>query len=97
MAALVLLITSVNIVCVWLGGVLAGVGIGGRLNLLASMIISVFGRDGFMSANSIIYPLASVVRTLAFILMAMLLKVSGGSFTDVYKRQGVWHRIPIWK
>ena len=37
-----------------------------------------------MSANSIIYPLANVVRTLAFILMAMLLKVSGGSFTLPY-------------
>ena len=45
---------------------------------------SVFGRDGFMSANSIIYPLANVVRTLAFILMAMLLKVSEGSFTLPY-------------
>ena len=83
-AALVLLITSFNIVCVWLGCIFAGLGIGGLLNLLASMIISVFGRDGFMSANSIIYPLASVVRTLAFILMAMLLKVSGGSFTLPY-------------
>jgi len=83
-AALVLLITSFNIVCVWLGCVFAGLGIGGLLNLLASMIISVFGRDGFMSANSIIYPLANVVRTLAFILMAMLLKVSGGSFTLPY-------------
>ena len=83
-AALVLLITSFNIVCVWLGCIFAGLGIGGLLNLLASMIISVFGRDGFMSANSIIYPLANVVRTLAFILMAMLLKVSGGSFTLPY-------------
>ena len=34
--------------------------------------------------NSIIYPLANVVRTLAFILMAMLLNVSGGSFTLPY-------------
>ena len=41
-------------------------------------------RIRFMSANSIIYPLANVVRTLAFILMAMLLKVSGGSFTLPY-------------
>ena len=38
-AALVLLITSFNIVCVWLGCVFAGLGIGGLLNLLASMII----------------------------------------------------------
>ena len=36
-AALVLLITSFNIVCVWLGCIFAGLGIGGLLNLLASI------------------------------------------------------------
>lgn len=82
--ALILLITSFNSVCVWLGCIFAGLGIGGLLNLLASMIISVFGRDGFMSANSIISPLANVVRTLAFVLMAMLLNISGGSYTLPY-------------
>ena len=82
--ALILLLTSFNIVCVWLGCIFAGLGIGGLLNLLASMIISIFGREGFMSANSIIYPLANVVRTFAFILMAALLNVSGGSYTLPY-------------
>lgn len=83
-AALILLITSFNIVCVWLGCIFAGLGIGGLLNLLASMIISQFGREGFMSANSIIYPLANVVRTFAFVLMGVLLTISHGSFTLPY-------------
>ncbi|MGI5932928.1 MAG: hypothetical protein ACOX8G_10425, partial [Eubacterium sp.] len=83
-AALILLITSLNIVCVWLGCIFAGLGIGGLLNLLASMIISQFGREGFMSANSIIYPLANVVRTFAFVLMGVLLTISHGSFTLPY-------------
>lgn len=82
--ALILLITSWNPVCVWLGCIFAGLGIGGLLNLLASMIISCFGRAGFMSANSIIYPLANVVRTFAFILMGILLKISGGTYTLPY-------------
>lgn len=82
--ALILLITSWNPVCVWLGCIFAGLGIGGLLNLLASMIISCFGRDGFMSANSIIYPLANVVRTFAFVLMGALLNISGGSYTLPY-------------
>lgn len=83
-AALLLLITSFNPVCVWIGCIFAGLGIGGLLNLLASMIISVFGREGFMSANSLITPIASIIRVSAFALMAMLLKISNGSFTLPY-------------
>lgn len=83
-AALILLITSLNMVCVWLGCIFAGLGIGGLLNLLASMEISVFGREGFMSANSVINPIASIIRVSAFAIMAMLLNISGGSFTLPY-------------
>ena len=82
--SLVLLITSFNPVCVWIGCIFAGLGIGGLLNLLASMIISVFGREGFMSANSVITPIASIIRVSAFAIMAMLLNISGGSFTLPY-------------
>jgi OFA family oxalate/formate antiporter-like MFS transporter len=82
--ALILLITSFNPVCVWIGCIFAGLGIGGLLNLLASMIISSFGREGFMSANSVITPIASIIRVFAFALMAMLLNISGGSFTLPY-------------
>lgn len=82
--ALILLITSFHPVLVWIGCIFVGLGIGGLLNLLSSMIISAFGRDGFMSANSIIMPIASIIRVLAFLVMAMLLQVSGGSFTLPY-------------
>lgn len=82
--SLILLITSFNPVCVWIGCIFAGLGIGGLLNLLASMIISVFGREGFMSANSVITPIASIIRVSAFAIMAMLLNISGGSFTLPY-------------
>ena len=54
------------------------------MNLLASMIISAFGREGFMPANSVIYPLASVIQKIAFVLVASLLVVSGGSYTLPY-------------
>lgn len=82
--ALALLITSFNIALVWIGCVFVGLGIGGLLNLLSSMIITAFGKSGFMSANSIITPIASVIRMLAFVLMAMLLGISGGSYTLPY-------------
>ncbi|MCD8156480.1 MAG: MFS transporter, partial [Clostridiales bacterium] len=82
--ALALLITSFNIALVWIGCVFVGLGIGGLLNLLDSMIITPVGKTGFMSANSIISPIASVIRMLAFVLMAMLLGISGGSYTLPY-------------
>ena len=82
--ALILLITSLNPICVWVGCIFAGLGIGGLLNRLSSMIISCFGRAGFMSANSIIYPLANVVRTFAFVLIGILLNISQGSYTLPY-------------
>lgn len=82
--ALLLLITSFHPVLVWTGCIFVGLGIGGLLNLLSSMIISAFGREGFMSANSIIMPIASIIRVLAFVVMAMLLNISGGSFTLPY-------------
>lgn len=82
--ALVLMLAAFNPVCVWSGCIFAGLGIGGLLNLLASMIISAFGREGFMPANSVIYPLASVIQKIAFVLVASLLVVSGGSYTLPY-------------
>ncbi|MCD8152712.1 MAG: MFS transporter [Clostridiales bacterium] len=82
--ALALLITSFNIALVWIGCVFVGLGIGGLLNLLSSMIITAFGKSGFMSANSIIMPITSVIRMLAFVLMAMMLTISGGSYTLPY-------------
>lgn len=82
--ALILLITSFHPALVWIGCIFVGLGIGGLLNLLSSMIISAFGRDGFMSANSIIMPIASIIRVLAFVVMAALLQVSDGNFTLPY-------------
>lgn len=82
--ALILLITSFHPALVWIGCIFVGLGIGGLLNLLSSMIISAFGREGFMSANSVIMPIASIIRVLAFLVMAALLQVSGGSFTLPY-------------
>lgn len=82
--ALILLITSFHPVLVWIGCIFVGLGIGGLLNLLSSMIISAFGREGFMSANSVIMPIASIIRVLAFLVMAALLQISGGSFTLPY-------------
>ena len=82
--ALVCLIASTNAVVVWIGCICAGFGIGGLLNLLTSMVISVYGRKDFVFANSVIVPIASILRVLAFLLVAVLLQVSQGSYTLPY-------------
>lgn len=82
--ALVMLIASTNAVVVWIGCIFAGFGVGGLLNLLTSMVISVYGRMDFVFANSVIVPIASVLRVLAFLVVAVLLQISQGSYTLPY-------------
>lgn len=82
--ALICLITSVNAFVVWLGCICAGFGIGGLLNLLTSMVITVYGRKDFVFANSVIVPIASILRVLAFMVVAFLLQLSNGSYTLPY-------------
>ena len=82
--ALICLITSVNAAVVWVGCICAGFGIGGLLNLLTSMVITVYGRKDFVFANSVIVPIASILRVLAFMVVAFLLQLSNGSYTLPY-------------
>ena len=64
--------------------VFVGFGLGGLLNLMPSMVISVYGRYDFMAANSLISPIAALLQRFAFIIMAVLLANSGGDFTMPY-------------
>lgn len=64
--------------------VFVGFGIGGLLNLMPSMVISVYGRYDFTAANSLVSPIASLLQKGAFIIMAVLLARSGGSYTLPY-------------
>ncbi len=82
--ALLILIFSVNEAIIWIGCIFIGLGLGGILNLIPSMVISVFGRAGFKQANSIVTTIASLIRVLAFAIMAALLTVSGGNYTLPY-------------
>ena len=48
------------------------------------MVISAFGKEGFKQANSIVTTIASLLRVLAFAIMAVCLTVSGGGYTLSY-------------
>lgn len=81
--ALLLLIQGSH-VAAYIAIVFVGFGIGGLLNLMPSMVITVYGRYDFTAANSLISPIASLLQKFAFIIMAVLLAASGGNFTLPY-------------
>lgn len=82
--ALFLLIFEFGGAFVWIASIFVGFGIGGLLNLLPSLVISVYGRYDFTAANRLISTIASVIRVFAFVIMAVLLQMSGGSFALPY-------------
>ena len=82
--ALVLMIFAEVVVFNYIAIIFVGFGIGGLLNLMPSLVISVYGRYDFTVANSLVCSVAALIQKAAFVLMAVLLKVSGGSFTLPY-------------
>lgn len=52
---------------------------GGLGNMMPSMIISVFGRYDFANANKLIVPFVVGIRTLAFLIMPMILGIAGAN------------------
>ena len=64
--------------------VFVGFGIGGLLNLMPSLVISVYGRYDFTVANSLVCSIASLIQKAAFVVMAVLLQISNNTFTLPY-------------
>ncbi len=82
--ALLILIFANNPALIWIGSIFIGLGLGGILNLIPSMVMSSFGKNGFKQANSIVTTISSLIRVLAFLIMAVCLTISGGSYTLPY-------------
>lgn len=82
--ALLLLIFEFGGILIWVACVFVGLGIGGLLNLMPSLVISVYGRYDFTSANRLVTTIASIIRVLAFAVVAALLQISGGNFALPY-------------
>lgn len=90
--ALILLIFEFGGIVIWIASIFVGLGIGGLLNLLPSLVIAVYGRYDFTAANRLVTTIASIVRVFAFAIMAALLQLSGGSYALPY---GVFIAIDI--
>ena len=82
--ALLLLIFAKLPIFTYIAIVFVGLGIGGLLNLMPSMVISVYGKYDFTAANSLVSPIASLLQKFAFLIMAVLLGVSGGDYALPY-------------
>ena len=83
-AALLLLIFAKVEILTYVAVIFVGLGIGGLLNLMPSMCISVYGRKDFAAANALVSPIASLIQKGAFVILAVSLAASGGDFTLPY-------------
>lgn len=83
-AALLLLIFAKIEFFTYIAIIFVGLGIGGLLNLMPSLVISVYGRKDFAAANALVSPIASLIQKGAFIIMAVALSASGGDYTMPY-------------
>lgn len=83
-ALILLILAGESQIATWVAVVFVGLGIGGLLNLMPSMVISVYGRYDFAAANSMVSPIASLIQKGAFVIMAASLAASGGSYTVPY-------------
>ncbi len=82
--ALLLLIFAKVEFLTYIAIIFVGLGIGGLLNLMPSLVISVYGRKDFAAANALVSPIASLIQKGAFIIMAVSLAASGGDYTMPY-------------
>ena len=82
--ALLLLIFAQIEVLTYIGILFVGFGIGGLLNLMASLVSAVYGRYDFMAANSLVSPIASLIQKAAFVVLAVGLTASHGDYTLPY-------------
>lgn len=57
---------------------------GGIPNLMPSMVISKFGRYEFLSANRVCTPIATIIQSLGFAVLALGKMATGGSWTGGY-------------
>ena len=92
--ALILMIFATSVVVQYIAIVFVGLGIGGLLNLMPSMVISVYGRKDFEAANSLISPIASLLQKGAFIIMGSLLAINNAKIAAGTMEASALYNLP---
>lgn len=73
-----------NNVTLWISIVMIGGDLGGTANFLVSMTTKIFGRRDFNAAYGVIYPIFSVIRTMAFAFVGFFVKNVNNIFGQQY-------------
>ena len=73
-----------NTITLWISIVMIGGDLGGTANFLVSMTTRIFGRRDFDAAYGIIYPIFSVIRTMAFAFVGFFTKYVNDIFGQKY-------------
>lgn len=73
-----------NNVTLWISIVMIGGDLGGTANFLVSMTTRIFGRRDFNAAYGVIYPIFSVIRTMAFAFVGFFVKNVNNVFGQQY-------------
>jgi len=73
-----------NNITLWISIVMIGGDLGGTANFLVSMTTRLFGRRDFNAAYGVIYPIFSVIRTMAFAFVGFFVKNVNNVFGQQY-------------
>ena len=71
-------------VTLWISIIMIGGDLGGTANFLVSMTTRIFGRRDFNAAYGVIYPIFSVIRTMAFAFVGFFVKNVNNVFGQQY-------------
>lgn len=85
----IFILTVPTMPTLYIGIFLIGLGIGGNGNFPASMVTTAYGRKDFPVAYSVVNTIIGVVRSCAFILLAVILGKFAGRFEVAYWIFGV--------
>lgn len=80
----IFILTVPTTATLYMGIFLLGLGIGGNGNFPPSMVTTVFGRKDFPVAYSVVNTIVGVVRSMAFILLAIILGKYAGRYEVAY-------------
>ena len=75
--------------CLYISIVMIGVGIGGSANFTTSLPASVFGRHGFDTVNSVIFPIQAVMIALNFVISGIIRTITGNDLKFIFLASGI--------
>ena len=80
---------SASMICLYVSVFFVGVGIGGSANFTTSLPASVFGRHGFDTVNSVIFPIQAVMIALNFVISGVIRIITNNNLKFIFLAGGI--------